>query len=73
MGTNTQNAEPKEPTWTEKLGIKNKRTRKLMEAGGEGLSLILLLYLAGYAFVILFSIALLGGCMVLFLTMALSI
>ena len=66
MEMKTQEPEPKEPTWTEKLGIKDEKTRKLMEVAGQGLSIWMLLWLGAQAVGLIFILLVMAGFLFLF-------
>ena len=50
----TETKESVEPTWQEKLGIKDEKTQQLMEIAGQGVSIFALIWIAGQALAVVF-------------------
>ena len=67
----TETKESVEPTWQEKLGIKDEKTQQLMEIAGQGVSIFALIWIAGQALAVLIALAGLVGLLYLWLKIVL--
>ena len=67
----TETKESTEPTWQEKLGVKDEKTQQLMEIAGQGLSIWVIGWVVIQGLVLFASLAAILGLLYLWLKIVL--